>query len=346
MFGRCSGVVRITRRLGRALEDELLHVPRGGWTPLRAEAAVDADVLVLDHESAGLRQRTRSEDSLLQIGRGGRELLPELRLGHARGREREARERADIDACVTLDAQPVCEHGLDIAVEAPLDLTRRLLRREAELHLGAERLEPLLELDVAHLLSAHGVVVVLVGPFVEPHLRAAEVHPDGRPLGDGDLVAVVVDGNRSLMGVLDGPDDVFRSPRCVPPEEDSFARRLERLPVDLGITPLVELEADVLLDPGERTLLAYREDDGVGRDEDGLERDALVGLTLVVELPLDPVEVHSLEDALLDHEVLGGVVDDDLDLLFLGVVELPWRSLEESARLARHDLHALAAEAS
>ena len=39
------------------------------------------------------------------------------------------------------------------------------------------------------------------------------------------------------------------------------------------------------------------------------------------------------------------MVDEDLDLLFLGVLELPGRRLEELARPARHDLDVLAAEA-
>ena len=46
-----------------------------------------------------------------------------------------------------------------------------------------------------------------------------------------------------------------------------------------------------------------------------------------------------------DDEALRGVVDDDLDALLLGVVELPGRRLEERARAARHDLDVRAAEA-
>src|SRR5436189_167188 len=41
----------------------------------------------------------------------------------------------------------------------------------------------------------------------------------------------------------------------------------------------------------------------------------------------------------------GRVVDDDLDLLLLGVLELPGRGLEELARPARHDLDVGRAEA-
>ena len=61
-----------------------------------------------------------------------------------------------------------------------------------------------------------------------------------------------------------------------------------------------------------------------------------------VHLVLEPLELHALELAALDHEALRGVVDDDLDLLLLGVLQLPGRGLEEAARAARHDLDVLA----
>ena len=51
-----------------------------------------------------------------------------------------------------------------------------------------------------------------------------------------------------------------------------------------------------------------------------------------------------VELAVLDHEGLGRAVDDDLDAFLLGVLQLPRGGLEEAARLARHDLHALRAE--
>src|SRR5262249_3909070 len=66
---------------------------------------------------------------------------------------------------------------------------------------------------------------------------------------------------------------------------------------------------------------------------------------LGVLAPLDALELHALELAALNHEALGHVVDDDLDLLFLGVLQLPGRRLEELARAPRHDLDVLAAEA-
>ena len=72
---------------------------------------------------------------------------------------------------------------------------------------------------------------------------------------------------------------------------------------------------------------------------DALGRDAAA-----LELVLHLLEQHAGEPAVLDDERLGRAVDDDLDALLLGVLELPGRGLEEAARLARHDLHALRAE--
>ena len=66
---------------------------------------------------------------------------------------------------------------------------------------------------------------------------------------------------------------------------------------------------------------------------------------LRVEVVFDHVEGHALQLAVLEHEVFRRAVDDDLDVFFFGVFELPGRSLEELARLARHDLHVLGAEA-
>ena len=43
----------------------------------------------------------------------------------------------------------------------------------------------------------------------------------------------------------------------------------------------------------------------------------------------------------LDDKVLGRVIDDDLDVLFLGVLQLPVRGFEKATRFARHHLDVL-----
>ena len=76
------------------------------------------------------------------------------------------------------------------------------------------------------------------------------------------------------MAVLDRPDDVLRSERRVAAEEHARPRRLEGRLVDHRHVPLVELDAEVALDPREGVLLADREDHVVAGEE-LLAEDAL-----------------------------------------------------------------------
>jgi hypothetical protein len=59
-----------------------------------------------------------------------------------------------------------------------------------------------------------------------------------------------------LVAVLDCPDDVLRPEGRVPAEEHAGSRALVGHRVDHRHLPLVELDAEVALDPGERVLLA------------------------------------------------------------------------------------------
>src|SRR2546421_8605692 len=107
---------------------------------------------------------------------------------------------------------------------------------------------------------------------------------------------------------------------------------------------LVELDAQIALDPREGVLLADGEDHIV-RGQELLTGAALGGDAPVrVELVLHLVEPHSRQFAVLEHERARGAVSDDPDALLFGILELPVRSLEEAARLARHDFHALGPE--
>src|SRR4029453_11423725 len=69
----------------RNLERELPHVPCVGRAPLRAQAAVQADVLALGHPPAGLLERAGRVERLIEVERRSEELRPHLRLGQARG---------------------------------------------------------------------------------------------------------------------------------------------------------------------------------------------------------------------------------------------------------------------
>ncbi len=147
------------------------------------------------------------------------------------------------------------------------------------------------------------------------------------------------------MPVLHGPDDVLGAERRVTAEEHAIASRLESLEVDLRHVPLVEFDAEVAFDPGECVFLADGEDDVVRLDE-FLANYPLGGDgALRVEVVLDHIEGHAAQLAVLEHEVFRRTIDDDLDVFFFGVFELPGRGLEELARLARHDFHVLRAQA-
>ena len=156
-------------------------------------------------------------------------------------------------------------------------------------------------------------------------------------------MAVLVDRDRGLVAVLDGPDDVLRPERGVTAEENALARRLESDLVQLRHVPLVELDAEVALDPGKRVFLADREDHVVAGNEDFLD-DALALDVVAIHLVLEPLERHAFQLSVLDDESLRRVVHDDLDVLLLRILELPLGGLEEAPGLARHHLHVLRAE--
>src|ERR1039457_4761617 len=262
LFSKCSAATsgRHRDRGGHGERDqqlEFLHVPRGGRAALGAEAAVDTEVLVLDHHAPGLRQRGGHIQRLVEVLRGGHQPRAKIGLITVLG-DGQALHGADVDARVALDAQRRLEDSLDVAVEAALDLARGLLGGEADLDLGADALEPARQLDVLHPLARGRVVVVVVAPLRESHLLADQVDPLGRPRADRYAFAVVVHRDRGLVSVLDGPDDVLGSHRRVPAEEHPRQRRLEGDRVDHRHFPFADLEAEVTLDPGNRVLLAVR----------------------------------------------------------------------------------------
>src|SRR5271169_22953 len=74
VFGMTSGNLRLARLEGggfiyrvRPEDLRLLHVPGSGRAALGAQPAVHAQVLVLDHHAAGLRQAGRDVQRLRQV---------------------------------------------------------------------------------------------------------------------------------------------------------------------------------------------------------------------------------------------------------------------------------------
>src|SRR5437588_10520472 len=97
----------------RHVEQELAHVPGAGRAALGAPAAMQADILVLDHDAAGL-ERIADVEILPEIGCRCAKTLAQLCFLAVFGKG-DAIHRADVDAGVALDAQLTGEHGLDVA---------------------------------------------------------------------------------------------------------------------------------------------------------------------------------------------------------------------------------------
>ena len=321
----------------------LAHVPGRGRAPFGAQSAVDAEVLVLDHDPPGLWQVFGDEQGLLGVEERSHQPLGEILLGPVDG-NREAVERADVEAGVALDAQVRLEMRLRVTIQAALDFGQRLLDVEAFLHLDVQPLEALLEVDVAHLGALGLVVVVGIRPLVQPHLLADQVHPLRRTIRERLLVAPGVDGNRRLMAVLDRPDDVLGAPRRVAAYEYPGTRRHEGGLVDDRHVPVVEVDPDVAFDPREGRVLPDGQDDLVALDDLAVV-DLGTEPSALALVPGHQVEDHALQLAVFDDELRRGVVFQDLHLLLDGVLQLPGRCLEVGLGLPRHDLHVAGPEA-
>ena len=226
----------------------------------------------------------------------------------------------------------------------------RLLQREAvieaEFHLRLDVGQRHHLVAQRHPEAAVGGDVVVVAPLVDAHLLAD--HLDRRQRAVVDVLAgeELVDRYRGLVAVGHRPDDVLGAERGVAAEEDLRVGGGHGLRVDLGHVPLVEVDADVALDPGERVLLA----DG---DQHVIARNVLVGLAggnelaapLGVVLGLDLLEHHAGEPAVLVGEFLRHQEIEDRDALVHGILLLPRRGLHLLEAGADHDGDLLAAEA-
>ncbi len=138
--------------------------------------------------------------------------------------------------------------------------------------------------------------------------------------------------------MLHGPNDVLRTERGVTAEIDSRQRRFESRGIDDRCIPLIELDPDIAFYPWKRILLANRENDVVAGDEDLVDDCAFENVSFRTNVVLDTVKQHPLQLAAVDDEFFWRVINDDLDPLLFGVLELPIGGLEESARLAGHNL--------
>src|SRR5262245_29632660 len=97
---------------------------------------------------------------------------------------------------------------------------------------------------------------------MDAHLLADQVDHRREAILDALSSTEKIDRDRCLVTVGDCPDDILWSKGSVTTKEDLGVGRLHRDRIDHRHIPLVELETDIPLDPGEGVLLTYR-DDGV-----------------------------------------------------------------------------------
>src|SRR6266436_880491 len=319
------------------------HVPRPGGTTLRAQSAMQADVLVLGHDAAGL-EGVRNIDVLGEVLGRRLEVGAQLSFGGV-GQEGDAVHRADVDAGVAFDAQRGDEYGLDVAVEAAFRLLKGELRVEAKLNLGLDILERHDLVAQRHAEALVGRDLVVVAPLVDAHLLAH--HIDGWKRTNVNVLAGEhhVDRYGGLVAVGDRPDDVLRAECGVAAEEHLRVGRAHGLGIDFGHVPFVEFDADVALDPGKRILLA----DG---DEDIVAGNMLVGFAgrdkvapaFGIVLGFHLFEDDAGEAAIIVGESFGYQEIEDRDAFVHRVLLLPWRGLHLFEAGTHHDGDLFAAE--
>jgi hypothetical protein len=153
---------------------EGLHVPGGGGAAFGAEAAVEADVFVLDHDAAGL-EAVGDVDVLRNI-QGGY-FCAAAKVGFLTIRDKaDAACRADVHARVAFYAFRRRENRLHVAIQTAFRFLKSRQRIEPQLHL-------LLAVDQGLCLRRlrHGEPVVFVDlavvcPLVNAHLHRMQVH--------------------------------------------------------------------------------------------------------------------------------------------------------------------------
>src|ERR1700733_6482531 len=113
---------------------------------------MQAEILVLHYHPPSL-DRLRDVDLLGKVERGRDQRTAQLIFGRV-GHERDAIDRAYVNAGVALDAQRSRKDGLHIAVETALRFAQSLLQVEPEFDLGLDVLERHRVLDMRNLKPA------------------------------------------------------------------------------------------------------------------------------------------------------------------------------------------------
>src|SRR5437016_5444190 len=225
---------------------------------------MQANILVLDHDPPGF-QCIADVEILAEIACWSAKPAAQILFRAILGKG-DAVHRTDVDAGVAFDAERTAEDGLDVAIEAPLALEEGELVVVAKLDLGLDVVEGDRELAQRYPVAQIVRDVVVVAPLVDAHLLAGQGDARRRSLADVLAMAQLVDRDRRVVPVRDGPDDVLWAERRIAAEEHVRQARLHRLGVDLGHVPAVELDADIAFDPRERIFLADRDQDIIAWD--------------------------------------------------------------------------------
>src|SRR5690348_8382385 len=129
---------------------------------------MNAYILVLRHDSSGLREILRYVQGLSEIdGRRGEPSAQILFL--AISGDGEALDRTNVNAGIALDTALGGKVRFDVAIEAARHFFGDLVRCKTKFHFDGELVEAFFQIDMRHFLASDGGIVVTVAPLADTH---------------------------------------------------------------------------------------------------------------------------------------------------------------------------------
>ncbi len=114
-------------------------------------------------------------------------------------------------------------------------------------------------------IDSHQIVIT---PLVHPHFLTHEIDARGGALVDGFTGQEQVDRYCGLMPMSDRSNNILWTKSGISTEEHFRVCRLEGAFVNSGHVPFTKLDTQVALNPWERIVLAYRNQDFIGLEKD------------------------------------------------------------------------------
>ena len=277
-----------------------MHVPGCGGAALGAQAAMDADVLVLHHHPPGLLQRSGNKKRRSGLSR--RQKATQLGLVPIPS-DAKAVHRANIEAGVALnDSDSLKSSRCRSSGTAALrgGLFRRNPSSTSRLRLWKRAARSTCTI----FWRFAAVVVVVVAPFAQAHLRAGQARTLHGPLGDRHALAVVVDRDGRLMAVLHRPDNV-PGPKAASPPKKTPGR--VDLNVALSTTGMSHLPNSIPMSCSIHGN-AFSWPIASITLSTGMNAPSITSVTSIwlfgIPLQATLIKLHALEDAVLNHEPL------------------------------------------